>query len=180
MMRAMILISFLPCFAVAGQVSDNEVFVQALINGTARQPLPDRPAFDRVVRELQQQTGDAGPIMVNAVRITLFAQQTRCGRVAFVLAQPSSHHAWPTMGGQLNLCEDGLPPWQQCPATPGVLVPPNSTCADHSAPEDTAEVKEAIRAALAAGGLSKEQVRNSLTASSAPPKTDIRKNGAGQ
>jgi hypothetical protein len=82
--------------------------------------------------------------------------------VAFALAQPATKRVWPAAGGELNLCEDGRPPLKMCPGQPAVLVPPQGHCAVGVAPVDTPEVAQAISAALKAGGLSVEQLRDQL------------------
>jgi hypothetical protein len=95
-------------------------------------------------------------------RVARFEQQPRCGRVAFALAQPATKRVWPAAGGELNLCEDGRPPLKMCPGQPAVLVPARGHCAGGAAPVDTPELAQAISAALNAGGLSIEQLRDQL------------------
>ena len=142
-------------------------FVEALITGRGQSPFPQSPAFAPVRQALHRQTGDEGPIVVDTARVARFASQPRCGRVAYVVAQPSSHTVWSNLGGQLNLCEDGLPPLRQCHGQPGTLVPPASRCTDGSPPEDTPEVAAAIRASVERGGLTAEEVRRHLRAPTA-------------
>ena len=134
------------------------VLVRALIEGNAVEPLPARPEYSQVMRMLQQQAGDDGPIAIRAARLVRFEQQPRCGRIVYALSQPSSRRVWSDLGGQLNMCEDGQPPLRQCAAKPGTLVPPDSKCADNSAPQDTPEVAKAIQNAIAHGSLTREQL----------------------
>jgi hypothetical protein len=143
----------------------NGVFAQALIEGTADAPVPPQQAFASVIATLQAQTHDTGPVMIHAKRLFRFQQQARCGRVIFSITQPSSGTVWP-IGGQLNVCEDGLPPWRICKDKPGVLIAPQDRCPDQSEPQDTAEVAKAIKDALAKGDLSQAQVSQQLKAAS--------------
>ena len=157
----------------AGAPASN-AFVEALVTGHGHSPFPEGPAFASVLAALHRQTGDAGLIVVNAERVARFASQPHCGRVAYVVAQPSSHAVWSNLGGQLNLCEDGLPPLRQCHGRPGTLVPPTRRCADGSTPEDTPEVAAAIRASFERGYISADEARQRLhapapTASGARP-----------
>ena len=149
--------------ALAQSVSNkNGVFAQALVNGTASAPVPlMNKQFAPVIHALQEKTHDAGPIMIQAKRLFKFQQQSRCGRVIFTLAQPSSDSVW-SIGGQLNVCEDGLPPWGICKEKPTILVAPTDRCLDKSAPQDTPEVAQAIKDALANGDLSQAQVSQQL------------------
>jgi hypothetical protein len=142
----------------------NQVFVRALVDGRAMGPVPDRSAFSPLIESLQKQSGDDGTIVIQAMRTVRFVQQPRCGRVVFALAQPSSHRAWPALGAQLNICEDGQPPLRVCTDRPQVLVPPSTTCRDNKRPVDTEEIASAIAAALSAGDLSAAQVRTQAVA----------------
>ena len=144
--------------AQAGDESNN-VFVKALKDGEASTPLPNEPRFAPMKKALQDKTGDAGEIFIKARRVVRFTQQSKCGRIVFAITQPSKNIAWVDLGGQLNICEDGTPPWRVCADKPASLVPPNGTCADKSEPQDTPEVKAAIDKALANGGLTKDQAR---------------------
>jgi len=143
----------------AGAQAASNAFVEALITGRGQALFPESPAFASVREALNRQTGDAGPIVVKTERVARFASQPHCGRVAYVVAQPSSHTVWPNLGGQLNLCEDGLPPLRQCHGRPGTLVPPTRPCADGSTPEDTPEVAAAIRASFERGYISADEAR---------------------
>lgn len=142
----------------AGDESTN-VFVKALKDGEASIPLPNEAGFSPMRKALQAKTGDSSEIYIKARRLERFTQQARCGRIVFAITQPSKNIAWIDLGGQLNICEDGTPPWRACPDKPTVLVPPNSKCADKSEPMDTLEVKAAIEKSLANGGLTKDQAR---------------------
>jgi hypothetical protein len=138
------------CFAGAPNV-----FIDALNNGTASVEILDTPNLAKMVAELNKTRSD-GPLVMVAQRITRFENQPRCGRVAFIITQPSSNSAWPQMGGQLNICQDGLPPWQICANDPSVFVPPGHQCRDGSSPINTAEVQHSIDAAVASGSFSPE------------------------
>lgn len=129
--------------------ADGNVFVQALVGGRSSKPLPVKAEFLSIEQAIHERTGDTGPILVEAVRVVRFRQQAKCGRVAFMVVQPSSHRGWTDLGGQINICEDGGPPWKVCPERPGVLVPPGRQCADGTTGVDTPEVAAAIRAAQA-------------------------------
>ena len=148
-----------PTSAAAGGLPFANVIVRALVDGRASEPLPDLPMLRQAVVAMQQQAGDSGPIVVQAMRMQRFVQQARCGRVVFGMSQPSSHKAWPALGGELNICEDGLPPLRMCKDRPNILVPASSNCRDGSAPQDTTEVASAISAALNRGGLTVDQAR---------------------
>ena len=147
------------------------VIVRALVDGRASEPLPDLPLLRKAIAAMQQQAGDSGPIVVLAMRLQRFVQQGRCGRVVFGMSQPSSHKAWPGLGGELNICEDGLPPLRVCKDRPNVLVPPDDACGDGALPQDTAEVASAISAAVNRGGLTVEQAKQeSLRARETAPR----------
>ena len=161
-----------PVGAAGGSLPFANVIVRALVDGRASEPLPDLLVLRQAVAAMQQQSGDAGAIVVQAMRLQRFVQQARCGRVVFGMSQPSSHKAWPALGGELNICEDGLPPLRVCKDRPNVLVPPSSTCRDGSSPQDTIEVAAAISAALNRGGLTVDQAKQTtLTAGRAAPQT---------
>lgn len=142
----------------AVQAGDMNLFVRALTTGSASAPLPTEGKFSPAIKSLQTLTGDTGPIIIEARRIVRFQQQAHCGRVGFIIVQPSAKRGWPELGGQLNICEDGAPPWKFCKGLPNVLVAPNQACADKSPSLDTPEVAQAIRDAIASGSLSESQV----------------------
>ncbi|OYU41900.1 MAG: hypothetical protein CFE44_27125, partial [Burkholderiales bacterium PBB4] len=104
-------------------------FTEALINGDAQTPLPNDRQFTGLKDLIQQRTGDSGDIIIKAFRIQKFKTQPNCGRVAFIIMQPSRNIAWPDLGGQLNICTDGQPPLRECSETPGALYQPNHKCA---------------------------------------------------
>ena len=134
------------------------VFAAALIDGVSSAPAPQRSAaMARTLQAMQAESGSSEPISIVAIRVVKFAEQPRCGRVRFVLAQPASKRVWPAMGGQMNVCEDGQPPLRTCPELSGVLVPANAACLGGKPPIDTPEIAAAIRAAVAAGGITQEQ-----------------------
>ena len=135
------------------------VFVEALEKGQSKAPFPADPRFTQAVSEIKRSTGDDGPLFVEAIRTIRFAEQPRCGRIAFIITQPSSRRAWPELGGQINLCKDGLPPWQICSDQPNTLIPPGKPCKNGTAPQNTKEVQSAIDDAIAEGGLSQQRIR---------------------
>jgi hypothetical protein len=148
-------------FSVSAMSQDMQisVFTEALNKGHASVELPNDQQFAPLVQAIRGRTGSNGQIMVFAKLITRFKKQPTCGRVAFLVSQPSAHIAWDDLGGQLNICQDGLPPRRMCKSHPGHLYPVGSPCPDGTPPQDTAEVEAAIKHALATGGLSNEQVR---------------------
>lgn len=143
----------LPMTAFALDDSTKALMMEALTRGTAEMPLEADGAYARAVAAVRAHTGDSGPVVLYAQRVRMFKDQPRCGRVRFVVGQPTAHQAWPEMGGQLNLCENGDPPQRECRNAPGKLVLASARCADGSAPVDTREVKQAIDDAVAAGSL---------------------------
>jgi hypothetical protein len=139
-----------------GEGLSTNALVEALISGQASAPVPERPGrFSMVLAALQAQSGSREPIALMAKRVIAFRQQPRCGRVSFVLGQPTAKVVFGSFAGQMNICEDGQPPLRTCADQPGVLVPPTAVCNGGKAPVDTAEVAEAIHAA---GGLTHEQM----------------------
>jgi hypothetical protein len=145
------------------------VLTTAVVKGSASAPLLDIPQYAKMIQAVQQRTGSSGPLMIYAQRMTSFKDQPRCGRVAYIIAQPSSNMAWSQMGGQLNICDNGDPPWRMCNGDPRKLVPANADCPDHSATADAPEVAAAIQAALDHGGLTPEQALKGLNSNSAAP-----------
>ena len=135
-------------------------FVEALQKGAASAPLPTEGPFKSGINAIVALTGKQGSIEILAWRIERFTQQANCGRVGFIPHQASSKTAFPEMGGELNICEDGMPPLRFC-ANLG-LVPFSAKCPDGAAPQDTEEVKAAIAAALSRGGLSQQQVARQI------------------
>lgn len=138
------------------------LFVQALVSGRAAEPLQQRPEWDRLVQQIQSATGSKGPLELRAMRVARFTQQPQCGRVEFGLWQPSTRQVIAQVGGQLNICIDGKPPLQECPAKPGVLVPTSSLCPGGGHAGNTQEVREAIAHALQAGGRTPAEVKRAL------------------
>lgn len=147
------------CIALNASAIETEkgVFVDALVNKTATAPISSFPAIEASVREIQASTGNASPLEIRAQLLRRFSEQPKCGRVAFAVTQPATKTFWPQMGGQLNICEDGLPPLRMCPDRPSVLVPPNSKCANGHIAQDTPEVAKAIESALKSGNITSEQ-----------------------
>lgn len=140
------------------------VLTQAVVEGKASAPLDDNGQFSTAIAAIRKKTGNDGAVMIYAARVLTFSQQPRCARVAYVIAQPDAHLAWPDMGGQLNICEDGQPPLRMCDGHPGRLVLANSLCPDRSTPVDTPEVAAAIQAAVAAGGMTPEDASRMVRA----------------
>ena len=135
------------------------IFTEALIKGHASVELPNDDQFKPLVQTIRDRTGSNGQIIVFAKLVTRFKEQPTCGRVAFLVSQPSAHIAWNDLGGQLNICIDGLPPKRMCNSHPGQLYPAGAACPDGTPALDTLEVADAIKRALATGGLSNEQVK---------------------
>ena len=142
--------------------ADTNLFVSALKTGASSAPVPTGGQLGPAIKSLQNMTGDSGPLTIEVRRIARFQQQVRCGRVAFIIVQPSTQRGWPELGGQLNMCEDGLPPWRVCKVQPNVLVAPDHECPDKSATIDTPEVAQAMQAAFASGSLNEDQMRQRL------------------
>lgn len=137
------------------------MFSQALTQAEVIEKIPSEPQFQAVRDAIAQKTGSRGDLEFVVKRMTRFTQQASCGRVAFWVSQPSSKTVWPQLGGELNICESGDPPLQECKGQG--LVPHTAKCADGSSPRDTAEVQQAISDALKRGGLTHEQVRSLST-----------------
>ncbi len=148
--------------AVSSNVWADNVFVVALEKGDSSTPAPVTRNTAAVYQMLQQQAGSTAPIMIHAHLIKRFINQKHCGRIVFWLEQPESKHAWPQIGGEFNICEDGFPPWRICQDHPADLVPPDATCSDGKPSIDTPEVRAAIEESLKQGALSREQVRQQL------------------
>jgi hypothetical protein len=138
----------------------SSVFTQAIMDGEASAPLANDGQFANAIAAIKHRTGDNGPVVIYATRVTMFQEQPHCGRVSFVIGQPSSHIAYRDMAGQFNICDDGDPPLRMCAGHPEKLVPADSICADMSKPVDTPE----IAAAVAAGGMTPEQAAKSIRA----------------
>jgi hypothetical protein len=148
-----------PVLAHAQSDSLNGVFAQALVDGHARAPILQAKTNQEVamLSFIQRQTHDNGPVFIEATRLFRFKQQAHCGRVKFIYIQPGSKTTLP-FGGQMNVCDDGSPPWKVCKNNLKQLVPPQARCADKSIPQDTPEVAAAIKGALLEGELSQDQV----------------------
>jgi hypothetical protein len=141
----------------------SSVLTQAVMDGEASAPIPDDDArFASAVAMIKKRTGDAGPVMIITRRVAKFEKQPQCGRVAFIIGQPSAHVLYSDMSGELNICEDGEPPMQMCKGHPDKLVPPDSVCPDLSRPVNTPEVAAAIEAAVAAGSMTPQQLAKAV------------------
>ena len=127
-------------------------FVEGFVKGKYRAEFND-PRFVRVAKELKEQTKSDAALYFVVERLLTFKIQTKCGRVKFWIEQPATQTKWEQLGGELNICEDGLPPWGVC--ANNQPAPVNGKCADGSPPQQTAEVKEAIQAAVDKGGSTK-------------------------
>ena len=137
--------------------TDKNVFVEALLNKTASRPLESFPAILSTIKEIQASTGNTSPLEIRAQLLQRFTQQPNCGRIVFAVAQPASRTVWPQIGGQINICEDGLPPLRACPDKPAILVPPNAKCSNGRLAQDTPEVAKVIESALKSGNITSEQ-----------------------
>jgi len=180
-MKRIILTALMYCgFAHAVDVGDTNLFVTALKTGSASAPLPTDGSLKPAIQSLQKLTGDTGPIFVEVRRIARFQQQSRCGRVVFLIVQPSTNRGWPELGGQLNICEDGTPPWRVCKSQPNILAAPDRQCADKSSPIDSPEVEHAIQAANSAGSMSPDQIRKRMAASATKQKQPTTPSRVGQ
>ena len=100
--------------------------------------------------------------MIFVRRVAKFEQQPQCGRVAYIVGQPSAHVLYSDMAGQFNICADGDPPLRMCKGQPDKLVPPTAICPDLSRPVDTPEVAAAIQTAIAAGGMTPQQASQAV------------------
>lgn len=154
--------------ASIAQAQPVSFFVEALQNGRASAPLPADGPFKSGVTAIEARTGRQGSVEIVAWRIERFTQQAKCGRIGFIPHQAVSKTAFPEMGGELNICEDGMPPLRVC-ANVG-LVPHSAKCPDGTAPQDTEEVKASIAAALARGGLTQQQVARQIQDAKGPKK----------
>jgi hypothetical protein len=134
-------------------------FTEALINGESQTPLPDDKNFAALTELIQKKTGDAGQVMIKAVRILKFKTQPNCGRIAFIVTQPSKNIAWTNLGGQLNICNDGQPPLRECKESPGVLYQPGHKCPNGQTAAETEEVAAATAKAIQNGGLTHAQAK---------------------
>jgi hypothetical protein len=146
----------------------SSVFTQAIMDGEARAPLANDGQFAKAIAAIKRRTGDNGPVVIYATRVTMFHQQPHCGRVSFIIGQPGSHIVYRDMAGEFNICDDGDPPLRICTGHPENLVPADSICADMSKPVDTPEVAAAIAAAIAAGGMTPEQAATTVRAAQPP------------
>lgn len=146
------------------------VFAQALREGNATALIQSTPATDTALKAIKAQAGNQSDLYIRARRIERFAQQERCGRVAFVVTQPETKRVWPGLGGELNVCDDGMPPWRVCEGKTDVLVHPDTRCPNGRSAEDTEEVKAAIKRSLARGALSADQARKEVEKMQTPKK----------
>lgn len=159
MKRALALCLASACASTPATEIASSPFTEALINGEAQTPLPTDRQFAGLAEQIQKKTGDKGEVIIKAVRILKFKTQPNCGRVAFIIMQPSRNLAWSDLGGQLNICIDGQPPLRECKELPGSLFQPNHKCPNGKPAVDTAEVADAINGALRNGGFTHEQAK---------------------
>ena len=151
------LLALLPAVAHA-QVAPDSPMVRALREGRATAPLPGSRGARLVAQKIMEQTGSTDEVTVEFLRIVRFEAQSSCGRVAFGLYQKSSNTFWGQFSGQMNICEDGMPPRRQCNGQAG-LVPADTLCRDGSYPTQTAEIKAAIAKSIADGSLTGGQFK---------------------
>lgn len=144
------------------------LFVKALKEGKSSSPVPNDPKVAYMIQSIQAKTHDNGPLNIEVFRVARFTQQPSCGRVSFVISQPSSKATFPQLGGDLNICESGMPPWRICKGTQEPLIPPGGTCPDKSTPQDTPEVIAAIQSSLTNGSRTHEEVRKTLQPTKSP------------
>ena len=147
-------------FAIADEIPGASIFVEALVNGSATMPLEDQPELKNLTSQLMRATKSDSPVQINAFLKKRFTQQKHCGRIVFFISQNGKW--WRQLGGQLNICEDGLPPWKTCDDKK--LVPFGEMCPNGAPPHNTAEIQAAISEALDQGGLSYQTVRSQLSA----------------
>ena len=140
---------------VHAQMAVGSPMVRALRDGHASAPLPESKGAQLVAQKIREQTGSAGDVTVEFVRIVHFETQPRCGRVGYGLYQHSSRTFWGQFGGQMNICEDGAPPQRLCKGQPA-LVAPDTLCQDGSRPIVVPEVQAAIARAVASGSMTGE------------------------
>jgi hypothetical protein len=145
---------------VHAQMSPDSPIVRALIEGRTAGPLPVSPEAMLAAKKIKAKTADEGEVTVEYFVVTKFLGQGTCGRVVYGLYQRSTNTFWGQFGGQLNVCANGLPPQRACNS--GELVNAGELCPDGSLSHDTPEVKQAIAAALAAGGKSVGQMRAAM------------------
>lgn len=168
-----LIMALAPCVAHA-DAAPSSVFTQAIMDGEATAPLSNDGQFAKAIAAIKHRTGDSGTVVIYATRVAKFQQQPHCGRVSYVIGQPSSHTAYRDMAGQFNMCDDGSPPLRMCAGHPEKLVPYDSICADMTRPVDTPEVAAAIAAALAAGGMTPEQAAKMIRSSQPQPHAGAR------
>ncbi len=145
--------------AMAQLPQSDSPMVTALIEGQATSSLPNNPQNLQVIQALQKSTKNDGDILVVFKRITRFKEQNTCGRITMYVAQPASKTTWAQMGGDLNICEDGLPPLKVCAESPKKLVAPDANCKGGRSPIDTPEIKAAIANSLKHGSMTAEQAQ---------------------
>lgn len=148
--------------ALAQLPPSDSPMVTALIEGQATSSLPNSPQNHQVIQALQKSTKNDGDIVVVFKRIIRFHEQNNCGRITMYVAQPSSKTSWLQMGGDLNICEDGLPPLKVCAENPKKLVAPDVNCKGGRSPIDTPEIKAAIANSLKHGGMTEEQAQSKM------------------
>ena len=151
-MKKLIIFFYAAAQLVAAHAQQPNPFIDGLIEGRSKSEFVD-PRFAKPAQELKAQTKSDAPLFLVVERITRFKNQARCGRIKFWIEQPATNSKWYQLGGELNICEDGMPPWGVCPNEQ--MAPTNAKCADGTQPQQTEEVKAAIQAAIDRGGVSK-------------------------
>ena len=143
-------------FALSSSAFSGNAFTDALINGRGESELQVTPGLQKFAAELQQVLGSSKPLIVRAALVNRFASQSRCGRIAFSV-ETAEGRTFKGLGGHLNVCEDGLPPLQECEGSTA-LVPPGHMCANGKSAKFTQEVQDAIRASIKAGDATSDQL----------------------
>ena len=161
-MRRLFILHLLIFQQIVAQAAALNVFTQALEAGAATSSLPDELRTPEILSSLKAITGVDADFEIKAWRIKRFEQQINCGRVGFLVWQPSASNMRHEWGGQLNICLDGLPPWRVCPENKHKLIEPKQKCADGTFGKDTPEVEAAIQEALTNGAVPPSEVRKKI------------------
>ena len=140
-------------------IAQENPILDALAHGEATYSLNSDPKYAKVVQALQKSTKNDGEIIMRFKLVTKFKQQPTCGRVSFWGEQPSTNTKWGQMGGDINYCEDGMPPLRICAENPKQLVAPDANCKGGKAPIDTPEIAAAIKYSLDHGGMTEAQAK---------------------
>lgn len=145
--------------------AEDNPFLITLKDGEYKQAFPENDSTKKFYSAIRSQTKDSAPVFIHFVRVRKFVQQPQCGRVAFYFEQPSSNIVFKNLGGEINICADGTPPWRMCKADKR-LISANAICPDNSPPVDTDEIAAAIEDAKKRGGLDIRELREKLRSDS--------------